>query len=32
MFVDPLGWFLLFVAAVMLGLGNFFIRQLTAIK
>jgi tight adherence protein B len=32
MFLDPIGWFLLFVAAVMLTLGNFFIRRLTAIK
>jgi Flp pilus assembly protein TadB len=32
MFLDPVGWFLLAVAAVMLGLGNFFIRRLTAIK
>jgi len=32
MFVDPIGWFLLLVAAIMLGFGNFFIRRLTAIK
>jgi tight adherence protein B len=32
MFVDPIGWFLLFVAAIMLAFGNFFIRRLTAIK
>ena len=32
MFLDPVGWFLLVVAAIMLGLGNFFIRRLTAIK
>jgi tight adherence protein B len=31
MFVNPLGWFMLAVAAVMLGLGNFIIRRLTAI-
>ncbi|GAC1690808.1 MAG: hypothetical protein PVS2B1_13280 [Candidatus Dormibacteraceae bacterium] len=32
MFTQPLGWFLLAVAAVMLAIGNFFIRRLTAIK
>jgi tight adherence protein B len=31
MFVSPLGWFILAVAAVMLGIGNFIIRRLTAI-
>ena len=31
MFVDPIGWFLLAVAAIMLAFGNFFIRRLTAI-
>ena len=31
MFVNPLGWFILAVAAVMLGIGNFIIRRLTAI-
>ena|ERR1700674_296592 len=31
MFVNPLGWFMLGVAAVMLGIGNFIIRRLTAI-
>jgi tight adherence protein B len=31
MFVNPLGWFLLAIAAVMLGIGNFIIRRLTAI-
>jgi tight adherence protein B len=31
MFVNPLGWFMLGVAAVMLALGNFIIRRLTAI-
>src|SRR6266853_6299337 len=32
MFVNPLGWFMLGVAAVMLALGNVIIRRLTAIK
>jgi tight adherence protein B len=32
MFLDPLGWFMFAVAAVMLGLGNFFIRRLTVIR
>lgn len=31
MFTSPLGWFLLGIAAVMLGIGNFIIRRLTAI-
>jgi tight adherence protein B len=31
MFTNPLGWFMLGVAAVMLALGNFIIRRLTAI-
>jgi tight adherence protein B len=31
MFVDPIGWFLLAVAGIMLAFGNFFIRRLTAI-
>src|ERR1700682_327074 len=31
MFVNPLGWFMLGVAAVMLGIGNVIIRRLTAI-
>src|SRR6202140_707799 len=31
MFVNPLGWFMLGVAAVMLALGNLIIRRLTAI-
>jgi tight adherence protein B len=31
MFVNPLGWFMLGVAAVMLGIGNFIIRRLTAV-
>jgi tight adherence protein B len=31
MFTNPLGWFLLAVAAIMLGIGNFIIRRLTAI-
>ncbi|MEO8745959.1 MAG: type II secretion system F family protein [Candidatus Dormiibacterota bacterium] len=31
MFLNPLGWFILAVAAVMLAIGNFFIRRLTAI-
>jgi tight adherence protein B len=31
MFTNPLGWFMLAIAAVMLGLGNFIIRRLTAI-
>jgi tight adherence protein B len=31
MFVNPLGWFMLGVAAVMLGVGNFIIRRLTAV-
>jgi tight adherence protein B len=31
MFVNPLGWFMLAIAAVMLGIGNFIIRRLTAI-
>jgi tight adherence protein B len=31
MFVNPLGWFMLGVAAVMLALGNVIIRRLTAI-
>jgi tight adherence protein B len=31
MFVNPLGWFMLAVAAVMLGVGNVLIRRLTAI-
>lgn len=31
MFVNPLGWFMLVVAAAMLALGNFLIRRLTAI-
>src|SRR5450759_2678169 len=32
MFTNPLGWFLLATAAVMLGIGNFIIRRLTAIS
>jgi len=31
MFTNPLGWFMLAVAAVMLAIGNFIIRRLTAI-
>jgi tight adherence protein B len=31
MFSNPLGWFMLAVAAIMLGVGNFIIRRLTAI-
>jgi tight adherence protein B len=31
MFVNPLGWFMLGVAALMLGIGNFIIRRLTAV-
>jgi tight adherence protein B len=31
MFVNPVGWFILAVAAVMLAIGNFIIRRLTAI-
>src|SRR6266550_452753 len=31
MFTTPLGWFMLAVAAVMLAIGNFIIRRLTAI-
>jgi Flp pilus assembly protein TadB len=31
MFTNPLGWFMLAIAALMLGLGNFIIRRLTAI-
>jgi tight adherence protein B len=31
MFSSPLGWFMLAVAAIMLGVGNFIIRRLTAI-
>jgi tight adherence protein B len=31
MFTSPLGWFILVVAAVMLAIGNFIIRRLTAI-
>lgn len=31
MFLNPLGWFILGLAAVMLAIGNFFIRRLTAI-
>ncbi|MHB8611097.1 MAG: type II secretion system F family protein [Candidatus Dormibacteraceae bacterium] len=31
MFTNPLGWFMLGIAAVMLGIGNFIIRRLTAI-
>ena len=31
MFTNPLGWFMLAIAAVMLGIGNFIIRRLTAI-
>jgi tight adherence protein B len=31
-FLDPVGWFLIAVAVVMLAIGNFFIRRLTAIK
>jgi tight adherence protein B len=31
MFTNPLGWFLLAVAAIMLAIGNFIIRRLTAI-
>lgn len=31
MFTNPLGWFMLGIAAVMLAIGNFIIRRLTAI-
>ena len=31
MFTNPLGWFMLAIAAIMLGIGNFAIRRLTAI-
>jgi tight adherence protein B len=31
MFTNPLGWFMLGVAAIMLAIGNFIIRRLTAI-
>ncbi len=31
MFTNPLGWFMLAIAAVMLGIGNVIIRRLTAI-
>jgi len=31
MFSNPLGWFMLALAAIMLGVGNFIIRRLTAI-
>jgi tight adherence protein B len=31
MFTNPLGWLMLGVAAVMLAIGNFIIRRLTAI-
>jgi tight adherence protein B len=31
MFVNPVGWFILIVAAIMLAIGNFIIRRLTAI-
>jgi tight adherence protein B len=31
MFVEPVGWFLLAVAAIMLAIGNFIIRRLTAV-
>src|ERR1700682_620504 len=31
MFTTPLGWFMIAIAALMLGLGNFIIRRLTAI-
>ena len=31
MFVNPLGWFMLGAAALMLGIGNFIIRRLTAV-
>jgi tight adherence protein B len=31
MFTNPLGWFMLALAAIMLGIGNFIIRRLTAI-
>ena len=31
MFTNPLGWFMLAVAAVMLAIGNVIIRRLTAI-
>lgn len=31
MFTTPLGWFMIAIAAIMLGLGNFIIRRLTAI-
>ena len=31
MFTNPLGWFMLAIAALMLGIGNFIIRRLTAI-
>jgi tight adherence protein B len=31
MFVNPVGWFILAVAAIMLAIGNFIIRRLTAI-
>jgi tight adherence protein B len=32
MFVEPVGWVLLVIAAIMLAIGNFIIRRLTAIK
>lgn len=31
MFINPVGWFILVVAAIMLAIGNFIIRRLTAI-
>jgi Flp pilus assembly protein TadB len=31
MFTNPLGWFMLALAAIMLAIGNFIIRRLTAI-
>ena len=31
MFINPVGWFILAVAAIMLAIGNFIIRRLTAI-
>jgi tight adherence protein B len=31
MFTNPLGWFMLGLAAIMLGIGNFIIRRLTAV-
>ena len=31
MFTNPLGWFMIGIAALMLGIGNFIIRRLTAI-